>query len=147
MGSGCFEPYAYRDAVERARLVFDQAKDIGYKMNLLDIGGGFPAVNMENDVSFQEVANVLNKAVDELFANDVRVVAEPGRFYPSSALTLCTQIIARRVTVPEIVVDTNYMYYVNDGIFGSFPALLSGQLTPTLEGKLLVEKHSLYMPF
>ncbi|KAG2176911.1 hypothetical protein INT43_007565 [Umbelopsis isabellina] len=142
VGSGCFEPCAYRDAVERARIVFDQAEDIGYKMNLLDVGGGFPAVNMENEISFQEVASILNKAVDEMFPKDIRVVAEPGRFYPSSAFTLCTQIIARRVTAPDSADDTNYMYYVNDGIFGSFPAILFGQLHPSLKaiqskGKLL----------
>lgn len=111
-------------------------------MNLLDVGGGFPAVNMEYEVNFQVLASILNKAVDELFPKDVRVVAEPGRFYPSSAFTLCTQIIARRVTVPEPANDTNYMYYVNDGIFGSFSGLLFGQLNPTLKGMLLSEEQS-----
>lgn len=42
MGSGCYDAKAFRRAVEDARHVFDMASTIGYNMNILDVGGGFP---------------------------------------------------------------------------------------------------------
>jgi len=42
VGSGCEEPEAFSVAIQQAREVFDQALDLGFPMELLDIGGGFP---------------------------------------------------------------------------------------------------------
>lgn len=42
VGNGCEEPEAYTAAIREARYVFDQAKEYGFDMKLLDIGGGFP---------------------------------------------------------------------------------------------------------
>lgn len=42
MGSGCGDPPVFRRAIAAARQLFDYAESIGYRFNLLDIGGGFP---------------------------------------------------------------------------------------------------------
>ena len=42
VGSWCFDPSGFTDAVKLARHVFDIALDFGYRFSLLDIGGGFP---------------------------------------------------------------------------------------------------------
>ena len=41
VGSGCYDPSVYTDAIVRARAVFNMGKDAGYTFSLLDIGGGF----------------------------------------------------------------------------------------------------------
>ncbi|KAG6863632.1 hypothetical protein C0993_010839, partial [Termitomyces sp. T159_Od127] len=41
VGSGCYDPSIYVDAIRRARAAFDMGKEAGYIFNLLDIGGGF----------------------------------------------------------------------------------------------------------
>lgn len=42
VGTGCQDAPIYSKAIYLARKVFDIAKELGFKMNLLDIGGGFP---------------------------------------------------------------------------------------------------------
>ena len=41
VGSGCFDPEAYRDALCRSRKAFDMGREHGYTFDFLDIGGGF----------------------------------------------------------------------------------------------------------
>jgi ornithine decarboxylase len=96
VGSGCYDPSMYIDAVRRARSVFDMGKDAGYDFHLLDIGGGF------EDRLFEESAAVLRRAIDEYFPqrDHIRIIAEPGRFYVSKAFSLATNIIARRTPSP-----------------------------------------------
>lgn len=129
VGSGCFDAMAFRQAVETARQVFDVAADVGFDLQLLDVGGGFPG-NCQANVSFEAIASILGPAVDELFPSHVRVIAEPGRFFVASAYTLSVNITARRI-VHERKADangddgeTNIMYYVNDGVYGSFNCIL-----------------------
>lgn len=42
VGSGCGEADVFRRAISAAREVFDFAATLGYRLELLDIGGGFP---------------------------------------------------------------------------------------------------------
>ncbi|TPX66728.1 hypothetical protein SpCBS45565_g04247 [Spizellomyces sp. 'palustris'] len=131
VGSGCFDASAFGEAVVLARKAFDEGKAWGYDFHLLDVGGGFPGNNAPG-VSFQQIAAVLGPAIDQLFGPEIRVIAEPGRYYVSSAFTLAVNVIARRV-VPrdrkgsfvdesEATRDDHpsYMYYINDGMYGSF---------------------------
>lgn len=121
VGSGCYDANAFRDAVYSARKVFDEAKKVGFSPHLLDVGGGFPGT--DDGVSFEEIAEVLSKSIDRLFPRNVRVIAEPGRFFVSAAFTLAVHVSSRRA-----ILDSNnehsFMYYVNDGVYGSFNCIL-----------------------
>jgi len=99
VGSGCFDASAFRDAVVRARKAFDIGASFGYDFELLDVGGGFPG-NRQEGLQMEEIASVLGPAVDELFDEKVRVIAEPGRYFVSSAYTIAVNVIAKR-TVPR----------------------------------------------
>ena len=94
VGSGCFDPNAFGDAVMRARAAFEMGAAAGYTFSLLDVGGGF------EDANFERMATVLREAIEAYFPNrvrdGVRVIAEPGRFLVSRAFTLAANIIARR---------------------------------------------------
>ncbi|KAI9277148.1 pyridoxal-dependent decarboxylase [Phascolomyces articulosus] len=128
VGSGCTHANAFYHAIARARDVFDQAKSIGFSFDLLDVGGGFNESTITSDkgATFEDVAKVLGPTVDEMFpSNNVRVIAEPGRYYVGGpAYTLCVGIVGRR-TIEEGQ-TRKYMYYLNDGFYGSF-------LMPTLD--------------
>jgi ornithine decarboxylase len=130
VGSGCLDENAFGDAVLRARKIFDQATQMGFNFTLLDVGGGFPGADVKDGITFEKVAAVLGPIVDRLFPADIRVIAEPGRYYVASAFTICTNIIARRsVTSPDAEVEKikeaeQYMYYVNDGMYGSFNCII-----------------------
>ncbi|KAL2917334.1 Ornithine decarboxylase [Polyrhizophydium stewartii] len=148
VGSGCFDAAAFGDAVMRARQAFDIGLALGFDFKLLDIGGGFPGRSAEG-LQFETIANVLRPAIDEHFPDDVRVIAEPGRYFASSVFTLAVNIVARRVvanvepapaspsspTTSHAALDANgnttapladapsFMYYINDGMYGSFNCL------------------------
>lgn len=134
VGSGCYDAAAYSEAIVSARTVFDMGKDAGFSFDLLDIGGGFPG-QKSAPLSFDEICDVLRPSLDDHFPESmgVRIISEPGRFFVASAFTLSTNIIAKRAVPRDINSDsaelTNddepaFMYYVNDGVYGSFNCLL-----------------------
>ena len=92
VGSGCYDTAAYVDAIARARAAFDMGKAAGYDFTLLDVGGGF------EDATFERAAAILRDAIDLHFParDNLRIIAEPGRYYVAKAFSLATNIIARR---------------------------------------------------
>lgn len=54
VGSGCEDARAFEAAISVSRKVFDQGLQLGFKMTLLDIGGGFPG-QKSAPISFREV--------------------------------------------------------------------------------------------
>ena len=118
VGSGASDPQSFNKAVRDARFVFDQAADVGYSLKVLDVGGGF-----SGDL-FESMADVLSKALDENFPSTVRIIGEPGRYYVASAFTLACNIIARRDFRDPATLETNYMLYLNDGVYGNFSSLI-----------------------
>ncbi|CAL8299184.1 unnamed protein product [Boreogadus saida] len=59
VGSMCRDPATYTQAISDARCVFDMAEEFGYKMSLLDIGGGFPG-SEDVKLKFEEWAQTLD---------------------------------------------------------------------------------------
>lgn len=118
VGSGASDPDCFTKAVRDSRVVFDQAAEIGYNLKTLDVGGGF------SGDTFESMALVLGKAIDDYFPPSVRIIGEPGRYYVSSAFTLACNIIARRDIQDPATRETNYMLYLNDGVYGNFASLI-----------------------
>ncbi|EIW83645.1 ornithine decarboxylase [Coniophora puteana RWD-64-598 SS2] len=135
VGSGCYDPTIYADAIRRARDVFAMAEEAGYHFTLLDVGGGF------EDALFERAAVVLTEAIDEYFPcrDDISIIAEPGRFYVSRAFSLAANIIARRAAASADVQaqaptpppsqeaeeqQPSVMYYINDGVYGAFNCVM-----------------------
>lgn len=118
VGSGASDPSAFQKAVRDARSVFDQAYALGFNPHTLDVGGGFVSE------TFDEMAGVLNAALEEHFPPSVRVIAEPGRYYTSAAFTLACNVIARRTVEDRETSDKKYMLYLNDGVYGNFSSIM-----------------------
>jgi len=126
VGSGCYDPSAFADAVSLAKRAFDIGRDMGFSFNFLDVGGGF------EDDNFERTAAILRAALLAHFNQEIRtgleIIAEPGRFFVSKAFELATNIIARRVD--ETPQEENpearcrVMYYINDGVYGAFNCIL-----------------------
>ncbi|KAJ3290194.1 hypothetical protein HK104_006947 [Borealophlyctis nickersoniae] len=137
VGSGCFDARAFGEAVVLARKAFDLGTAQGFHFTLLDVGGGFPG-NGSEGVTFHEIAAILGPAIDEHFDASIRVIAEPGRYYVCSAFTLAVNVIARRVVPRDRTGDAvaaddhpSFMYYVNDGMYGSFNCITFDHATVT----------------
>ncbi|XP_029531528.1 ornithine decarboxylase 1-like [Oncorhynchus nerka] len=140
VGSGCTDPDTYSQAISDARCVFDMGSEVGFNMTLLDIGGGFPG-SEDTKLKFEEITAVINPALDKYFPAEsgIRIIAEPGRYYVASAYTLAVNIIAKKVIMNEQSAsdededwtsDRTLMYYVNDGVYGSFNCILYDHAHP-----------------
>jgi ornithine decarboxylase len=133
VGSGCYDPEAYRDALMQARTAFDMGATHGYTFDMLDLGGGFEHGN------FGSIATVIRKSIDEYFPDvdfapggrlvqgrrdGLRIIAEPGRFYVHSAFSIATNVIARRMGHMLNGDAPQAMYYQNDGAYGAFNCII-----------------------
>ncbi|XP_058155609.1 LOW QUALITY PROTEIN: ornithine decarboxylase-like [Dasypus novemcinctus] len=139
VGSGCTDPETFAQttaatAISDARCVFDMGAEVGFSIYLLDIGGGFPRSD-DMKLKFEELTSVMNPALDKYFPLDsgMRIIAEPGRYYVASAFTLAVNIIAKKKIVFKEQIGSDdedesseqtFMYYVNDGVYGSFNCIL-----------------------
>jgi ornithine decarboxylase len=109
----------YVQAINLAANVFKEARDRGYKkMNLLDIGGGFPAPYDASVKPFQELARIVNRELDRLFPEEVQILAEPGRFMVATAGIAISKIIGKAVR------DGKLCYYIDDGVYHTFSGVI-----------------------
>ena len=83
-GSQCRNPANWRVGIEKARSVFDAMSKAGLRPRLLDIGGGFPVRHVKPIPSIEVIGDVVNEAL-KAFPEEVRVIAEPGRYMTSDA--------------------------------------------------------------
>ncbi|XP_045404307.1 antizyme inhibitor 2 isoform X2 [Lemur catta] len=152
IGSGCPDPQAYARSIADARLVFEMGTELGHRMHILDLGGGFPG--MEGDkVRFEEIASVINSALDLYFPEGcgVDILAELGRYYVTSAFTVAVSIIAKKEillhqpgseeengSAPKTVV-----YHLDEGVYGIFNSVLFDNICPS---PILQKKSSTEQP-
>ena len=109
----------YVQALNLSASVFKEAKDRGYtKMNLIDIGGGFPAPYDSSVKPFKELAKVINTEIDRLFPKDIQILAEPGRYMVASAGYCVSSVIGKAVR------DNKMCYYINDGVYHTYSGVI-----------------------
>ncbi|KAE8160228.1 pyridoxal-dependent decarboxylase [Aspergillus tamarii] len=136
VGSGASNADTFVTAVQNAKRVFQQGKQLGFNMHVLDVGGGF------QDSNFEEMALTLQRAIEKEFPPSTQVIAEPGRFYARSFYTAACKVIARRKQIGQDRLSKNDMLYLNDGIYGCFMnALAENEIyRPVLVRKETVSK-------
>lgn len=109
VGSQCLAPGAYRDAI---RLAGEAAIRAGVKVDILDVGGGFPVAYSETTPPALALytAEIAAAAAETApFAGGVRLWAEPGRALVAAGTSIVARIVLRR----------GGDLYINDGIYGS----------------------------
>lgn len=126
VGSCCSDPISYSQAIKRAKEVFILADTFGYKFNVLDIGGGFPGYDLDSALilddghTFEEIATTINAEIESQFSDypDLKIIAEPGRFFATSCGTLVTNVIGKK----KIKIDNEliFHYYINSNLYGMF---------------------------
>ncbi|KAF5304669.1 hypothetical protein FQA39_LY09446 [Lamprigera yunnana] len=115
VGSGCKDPNVFYVGIQSARCVFDIAKQYGYNMSLLNIGGGYDGTNKKDFV--EKFASTINNAIDEYFSDlSITIMAEPGAFFVDTAFTLACNITGKKRNLDKMI------YYINDSIHSCFSA-------------------------
>lgn len=122
VGSGCGDLPAYERAVRTGSALYKAGNLLKHNMELFDIGGGFPG---DDDEMFANIAELVNKSLNK-YLNDVKVkvIAEPGRYFVSTAYTTICKIFSKRELRGRDGQLEKVMYYVNDGVYGTFNCIL-----------------------
>lgn len=117
VGSGCEDPNVYYSALQDCKKVYDMGKEYGFELKTVDIGGGFPG---EDEETFIAMANVINHGITDIFNGiEINFIAEPGRYFVTSAYTLVTSVINKKV-VKEEKETKHIIYYLSESVYGSF---------------------------
>ncbi|KAM6903254.1 antizyme inhibitor 1b isoform 3-T3 [Lycodopsis pacificus] len=127
---------AYTHALSDARVVFDMGVDLGFNMNILDIGGGFTG----SEVQLKQVESAVRPLLDAYFPplSGVQVLAQPGSFYVATVFSLAVNVIGKKVmnrhwdslTQGVNNDDAEFLYYMNEGVYGPFSSLWGPSLDP-----------------
>lgn len=128
VGSGSRNPDAFYRAIKHAKEAFDISSKIGHDMKLLDIGGGFHADFDEDGELSTCVTDYINDGLKDFFESDnVKVIAEPGRFFAEHYSALCVKVIGKRKR------EGVFEYFVNDGTYGGFSNCIFEKSVPEPE--------------
>jgi ornithine decarboxylase len=124
VGSASKDPNVFTEGIKFSREVFEYVRTKGFQnCNILDIGGGFTCEN------FKPCAEAINVSTKQYFGdlNDTKIVAEPGRYFAEEVFTFFVSVMGlrRRNGVNQ--------YWVKDGLYGSFNAILYDQQMPKFE--------------
>jgi len=107
VGSQCLDPLAWRAAIALAGAIVREA---GVAIEVLDVGGGFPAAYPDAaPPPLGAFMAEIEAAADALEIPGLRLWAEPGRALVAGAMSLVVQVQGRR----------GRMLFINDGIYGS----------------------------
>ncbi|MFP4522220.1 MAG: type III PLP-dependent enzyme [Fibrobacterota bacterium] len=123
VGSQCTDIRTYSTALEISSEIFKEAEAEEIKLEMLDIGGGFPIRHFDNDThpTLRGLSDLIRKELKRLFKPGIRIIAEPGRFIAGPSCTLAAGVIGKTVRN-----DMNY-YYLDDGIYGDFSGVVFDQ--------------------
>ena len=78
VGSQCTNIYNWNSALDKAKVLWDIAEKKGIKLNLLNIGGGYPIKYTKNVVDVDAIEKNVDRLIREKFQRDVKVFIEPG---------------------------------------------------------------------
>jgi len=118
VGSQCTNPKNYSQALHLAAGIFAEAKERGFNLKLLDIGGGFPAHYDDTVPPFRRLAKMINAELDRLFPEPIEILAEPGRFLVASAATAIAKVIGKAVRGGKLC------YYLDDGVYHTYSGII-----------------------
>jgi len=106
VGSQCIDPKAWHDAIGDAGELMNMLLTDGIELEMLDVGGGFPARYTSDVPTIEEIGTVVNSAVASLlpYAPPL-LVAEPGRHLIAESSVLATTVIGRETREGE-----NWLY-------------------------------------
>jgi ornithine decarboxylase len=128
IGSGCQDSMQYDEAIKDSRKLFDIAKSkYDFDFNILNIGGGF------TDNNFESMAEVINKSITENFkdlTDNIKIIAEPGRFLSANSHTLVINVIGKKENI--INGEKHFTYTINNSIYSAFNCIMFDHAKPEI---------------
>ena len=116
-GSQLLKPDKYVEAIDTCGRLIVEAREQGFPLEVLDIGGGFPIDYREPVPAIEGYCAPIREALGRL-PPGLRLIAEPGRFICGPAVIAISTVMGRAKR------EGRWWYYLDDGLYGTF----SGQL-------------------
>jgi diaminopimelate decarboxylase len=151
VGSGCSSAENFYKAIRDCRSATKTAQEIGFHINTIDIGGGFPGV--DRTIRFEDIATRVRDGICDFFGDmpDVQFIAEPGRYFAQKSHILVLNVIGKKILYEPTTSPTDkaldnaaspsgptdpsgkrIIYYLNDGVYGSFNCIYFDHNVPTI---------------
>jgi len=93
VGSQTREPRMWAGTLDQVAGVWRQAEKAGHKLNLLNIGGGFPASYGTDMMPAEDYARAVMDMVDDRFGGVPEIMAEPGRGLVAEAGAIAAEVL------------------------------------------------------
>jgi ornithine decarboxylase len=129
VGSGCYNPRQYYDAIKMINDIMIKTKDLNHNYKIINIGGGY---NGTDEKLFIEQATAINESL-KLFQNNInkldglKFMSEPGRYFTTKTHTLFVPIVGKRKT------NNKFHYIINESIYSSFSNITYDMSKPNFE--------------
>lgn len=147
----CVTPTMYLYAVAQCRRLFDIGLELGYNMDVLDVGDEFPSISATGGLSFDQIAKSLHAAFALFFPSklfkDLKIIAEPGPYFAASSFSLVTRIVGKRLIDGSFLTNdesdagtVGYVYQINDGFYGAFNSKLLTRSNPVCSPLMIFGK-------
>ena len=102
VGSQCATPMAWRQAIAAAGRLMAQLAEDGLELEMLNIGGGFPARYTEPVPAIGQIADAVMPALAELLPYRPKELAcEPGRHLVAESAVMVASVLGREVRAGE----------------------------------------------
>jgi ornithine decarboxylase len=102
VGSQCGTTTAWRQAITAAGRLMARLAEDGLELEMLNLGGGFPARYTERVPSLAQIADTIRPALDELLPYRPEVLAaEPGRYLVAESAVMVAGVLGREVRAGE----------------------------------------------
>jgi ornithine decarboxylase len=102
VGSQCAATSAWVQAIAGMGRLMRQLQADGITLEMLDIGGGFPARYEDPVPSIEQIGSVVNRALDELLPYEpALIVAEPGRHLVAETAVMVSTVLGREERAGE----------------------------------------------
>jgi ornithine decarboxylase len=117
VGSQCLVPAAYHGAL---RIVGETMEAAKTPLQMLDVGGGFPAQYVGvNAPPLEDYMAAIEAGVKEVkLRRDCVLMCEPGRALVAHGVSIIVQVQLRK----------GNQLYINDGVYGSFDEMVSAKI-------------------
>jgi ornithine decarboxylase len=132
IGSQCLDPSDFGHALRSMRGLINEAIAAGIPLEVLDIGGGFPAPYRDQELMpMADYLDIVHACLTETFGDlPIRLIAEPGRAVCAESITLISSIVGKSFR------EGTRWYFLDDGLYGAF----SGKRPGHTDYQLLVER-------
>jgi len=109
------------DNIKIAKSIIEKSFDLGLKLEFINLGGGFPAHNVEQYQLLDKISEQINPYLNQLKNNiNIKIYTEPGTFIVNNIGGLIVEVYD--------IINRNHQNwaFINSGIMQGFAWILSG---------------------